>query len=125
MALTIGTLLFAASQASARVVHYEGPCILGGNWSIVMTIDDNTGEVTRTEGTNCNGDHWIDHCTVTMGSNLGSASEYYIQDVSITPRWWIRFNTDQAGNITSMWGKYADGNYWIHTAGVSGNNGLE
>ncbi len=125
MMMMMGIMFFTANQASARIVTYDGPCVLGGNWSMVITINDNTGEVTRREGTNCNGEIWVDHCMVSIGSNLGSTSEYYIQDVSITPHWWIRFNTDHAGNITSMWGKDADGNHWIASVGTGSNHELE
>lgn len=124
MALMIGVMFLAASQASARVVNYEGPCVLGGNWTMVITIDDNTGKVTRREGINCNSTHWVDHCNIIVGTR-GPVSEYYIQEVSVTPRWWIRFNTDQAGNITEMWGKDADNNNWVASVGAGGSGGLE
>lgn len=122
MAVLAGIMLLAAGQAEARVVSYSGDCygsLIPGNWTVVITIDDNTGQVTRREGTNCNGTHWVDHCTVSPGT-FGASSGYYIQDASANPQWWVRFNADASGNITKMWGKDANGTNWVASTGEGG-----
>ncbi len=122
MALAAGLMLIAVGQAEARVVGYSGDCtgsVPLGNWTIVITINDNTGQVTRREGTNCAGTHWVDHCSVSPGT-FGSSSGYYIQDASANHQWWVRFNADASGNITKMWGRDANGTNWIASIGEGG-----
>ncbi len=55
-------ILLAFSGAQARIVTHTGKCAGGGEWIIVVTIDDSTGRVTRLEGENCYGEHWVGHC---------------------------------------------------------------
>lgn len=83
-----------------------------------------TGTVTRREGINCEGTHWVDKCPTSSGA-LGPISNYHIQDTSPMPLWWIRFNTDEAGNITEMWGKDTEGNHWIAIMSADGDDELK
>jgi hypothetical protein len=113
MVAVLAGILLATSAATARVVTYEGACTggLAGNWRIVIVIDDNTGEVSRREGTNCNGTHWVGNCNVSIG-NLGTTSGYYEERVE-TSMWWVRCNVNASGIITDMWGKRSDGTFWV------------
>lgn len=125
MALVAGMVFFAAGQADARLVNYEGECKPdGGNWTVVITINDATGKVTRREGINCSGVHWVDHCTVVTGG-LGATSDYYIVDIAANPCWWVRINMDQSGNITGMWGQDADGVKWVADTGNGNDSALD
>lgn len=123
--LLAGIMFLAADGVLARVAHYEGDCVPGGgNWSMAVTIDDNTGKVTRREGIDCYGNKWVDHCTVVTGG-LGATSDYYIVDTAPLPRWWVRLNVSASGVITGMWGQDADGVKWVAETGNGDDDSLE
>ncbi len=106
-------LAAAALPLRARVVYDTGPCPGGGTWIIVTTIDDRSGRVTSMRGTNCEGTIWKDHCPIMIlprDPNHRGAFEHTGQSGD-----WIRFNVDDNGNITGMWGRDADGIFWEKT----------
>lgn len=49
--------------------------------------------------------------TVFVDENPGDSSTHVINDPD--GRWWIRLNMDGAGRLTRMWGRNAEGRYWI------------
>jgi hypothetical protein len=100
-----------AVPASARVLMYSWPCpgTSGGNWAVIITVDDKTGAVTRREGTDCNNEHWIGHCDIVpLMGDPGAGSDYYETGMN----WWVRCNIDASGRTTAIWGKDASGVYW-------------
>lgn len=105
LVLSVSTL-FAATATQC----YTGACAGGGAWVTCITYDTGSGEVVTREGTMCGGTHWVDHCRISIvETNPGETSDYYISGSG----WWIRFNSDASGAITSMWGKNAAGFYWV------------
>jgi hypothetical protein len=101
----------AAVPATARVLVYTGPCAgtLGENWAVVITVDDNTGAVTRREGVGCNGEHWIGQCDILpLPRDPGKGSGYYESGMN----WWVRCDIDASGRMIAMWGKDVSGTYW-------------
>lgn len=93
--LTMAVIFAGTTDAEARVVNYSGDCSSGGSWTMSITIDDNTGKVIRREGTNCNGEHWVDHCGAKTDT-LSTTDDRAIQDAMTTPPWLIRLHTDEA-----------------------------
>lgn len=67
--MAAASFLLAFSGAEARIITHTGKCAGGtGEWIIIVTIDDSTGRVTRLEGENCYGEHWVGHCGGPGGS---------------------------------------------------------
>lgn len=121
LGLSLLLFLTLAGVALAKTQTYcvTGGCaqaLGGGSWVLCTTYDEGTGQVVSNEGTNCMGDHWIDHCSiVALGASAGNTSDYYIAG----PNYWIRFNVDSSGNIASMWGQNSTGMYWKAEANQS------
>ena len=71
--------LIAAIPTSARVLIYTGECagMFNSNWGVIITVDDETGAVTRREGADCDGRHWVGSCDIvrlpgTRGSGVNT-----------------------------------------------------
>lgn len=108
--LTAVLIAAAVLPARARVLYDTGPCAGGGTWIIVTTIDDRSGRITSIRGTNCEGVTWRDHCPIVIlpgAPNRHGEFEHTGESGD-----WIRFNVDDNGRITGIWGRDAGGIYW-------------
>ncbi len=123
--LSLFTLLVVSSSLVARTLVATGTCDyaadtgLYSTWIIVTTYDD-AGNVTRREGTSCDGVHWIDNCPrITLSGNPNQSSAYYDTFDSGA---WLRYNVDNDGKISAMWGKLENGTYWAADTDGNANN---
>ncbi len=108
---TLAMLVALSVSASAKTYPYSGPCAGGGNWLVVLTIDD-AGIVTGRDGVNCVGEHWRDRCSTHPASapDLPTTSDYLY--TSESSHAWVRWNRTADGRIIRMWGMTAAGDFW-------------
>lgn len=126
LALTAICLLLAGSLSLAITQQsYTGQCPQPGsavdNWTTVITFND-AGQPIRRMGISCDGAHWDDKCPrVGILGDPGRPSTYYTE---LANGAWVRFNTNQIGRITEMWGRDANGEYWEATSTITPSGDL-
>ncbi|MDB5033421.1 MAG: hypothetical protein JWQ98_662 [Chlorobi bacterium] len=108
-AIVLVTAATAAHAGIAQIAEF-GNCANGNKWITITNIDDGTGRIIGMWGTNCAGETWVGHCSiVTVPDNPGMASDYVYNGTG----YWVRYNVNAAGDVTSAWGRGVDGTYWM------------
>ncbi|MEO5929482.1 MAG: hypothetical protein ABIR47_06085 [Candidatus Kapaibacterium sp.] len=104
------TTFHSTMYAGIQQVVRSGQCEqTTGNWITVVNIDSDTGRIIGMWGTNCKGESWVGHCSIMeVPGNPGVTSSF----IDYGTNYWVRYNVNQYGVVTSAWGYDAGSQYW-------------